>query len=151
MQIELQEGERSCWFFHLLWSHNKKMRHLAWQCLDTQGHSGGHSLAAFAGVESFFTGVVSQCRGNLCDEVFILGMPLHAQLFPDTLSHMFVFERKERDEIIDQVLLDQLTVEETTWKREWGALPSECGGGQCAAVCLMDHLAEDRAHQQPWD
>ena len=43
---------------------------------------------------------------------------MHAQLLPDTLFHMFIFERKERDEIVDQVLLDQLTVKETAWKRE---------------------------------
>lgn len=70
-------------------------------------------------------------------------MPLHAQLLPGTLSHMFIFKRKERDEIVNEVLLDQLTVKETTWQKEQGALPLVCCGGQCVAAYFMDHFAED--------
>lgn len=88
--------------------------------LGAQSHSGGHSLAAFAGVEPLLAGVVCHCRGNLSDEVFLLRMPLSTQLLPDTLLHVFVFKREERDEIVNQVLLDQLALKETTWKREHG-------------------------------
>lgn len=41
-------------------------------------------------------------------------MALRTQLLPDTLFHVFTFKRKERDEIVNQVLLDQLTLKETT-------------------------------------
>lgn len=91
-------------------------------CLGAQSHSGGHSLAAFSGVEPFLAGVVCHCRGNLGDEVLLLRMPLSTQLLPDTLLHVFVFQWEERDEIVNQVLLDQLALKETTWKREHGGL-----------------------------
>lgn len=84
--------------------------------MDIEVQSAGDDFAALPGEHAFFIGEVAEFMSHLFNDFFIGDSTLRSHLGQTALDDVPVFQREERHEEINQVLIDQTCVPETTYR-----------------------------------